>query len=329
MVTYKNPELLWLLLLVVPMAAYYIYRMFRGGVAITISTTAPLRNSPKTVLYYLRHIPFLLFLAAFCLVVISVARPQSTSTTSSSTTEGIDVVVALDISSSMLARDFTPDRFSAAKEISSRFILDRPNDRIGLAVFAGEAYTQSPLTSDHRTLVNLLSQVEMGLIEDGTAIGTGLATAVNRLRHSDSPSKVVVLLTDGVNNSGQIDPLTAAELAKEFGIRVYTIGVGTEGMAPYPAIDMWGDVVYQQAKVEIDEELLGQISEMTGGQYFRATDNASLESIYGEINQLEKVKIEVENRVDYQEHFLLYLSIALGLLLLMMLFNLFILRKIP
>ncbi len=329
MVTYKNPELLWLLLLVVPMVAYYIYRMFRGGVAITVSTTTPLKNSPKTPLYYLRHIPFLLFLGAFSFVVISVARPQSTSTTSSSTTEGIDVVMALDISSSMLARDFTPDRFSAAKEITSRFMLDRPNDRIGLVVFAGEAYTQSPLTTDHRTLVNLLSQVEMGLITDGTAIGTGLATAVNRLRHSASPSKVVVLLTDGVNNSGQIDPLTAAELAKEFGIRVYTVGVGTEGMAPYPAIDMWGDVVYQQAKVEIDEELLTQISEMTGGQYFRATDNASLESIYEEINQLEKVKIEVENRVDYEEHFTFYLLIALGLLLLMMIFNLFILRKIP
>ncbi len=328
-IEYKNPEILWLLFILVPMVGYYIYSLGRSGVAITISSTAAIKKTKRTVLYYLRHLPLVLLLGAIALIIVATARPQSTTTTSESTTEGIDVVLALDISSSMLARDFKPDRFTAAKEISSRFMLDRPTDRIGLVVFAGESYTQSPLTTDHRTLVNLLSQVEMGVIDDGTAIGTGLATAINRLRDSDSPSKVVVLLTDGVNNSGQIDPLTAAELAKEFGIRVYTVGVGTEGMAPYPAYDMWGDIVYQQAKVEIDEALLTQISEMTGGQYFRATDNASLESIYAEINTLEKAKVEIENQVNYQEHFGFYLLLAVGLLVAMMLFNFLVLRKIP
>lgn len=328
-VRFENPEILWALVAIVPIVGYYIYRTMRGGVAITISTTASVATAAKTWRYYLRHIPFVLLIIAIALLIIAAARPQSSESNSRSTTEGIDVVMALDISTSMLARDFQPDRFRAAKEISSRFMLDRPNDRIGLVVFAGEAFTQAPLTSDHRTLVNLLQQVEMGFIADGTAIGNGLATAVNRLRESTSPSKVVVLLTDGVNNSGQIDPTTAAELAKEFGIRVYTIGVGTEGVAPYPAYNEWGDVVFQNAKVEIDEKLLTQISQSTGGKYFRAIDNNSLENIYEEINQLEKAKIEVENSTRYHEMFAPFLLGAIGALLLMMIFNLLILRKLP
>ncbi len=328
-IRFENGWMLWLLLLLVPMVLYYIYTQRRGGVAVGVSSIEPVKSAGRTANYWIRHIPFALLCLAVGLTIFSAARPQSTSTTSNSTTEGIDIVVALDISTSMLARDFTPDRFAAAKEISSRFMLDRPSDRIGLVVFAGEAFTQAPLTSDHRTLVNLLSQVQMGIIADGTAIGNGLTTAVNRLRGSDSPSKVVVLLTDGENNSGQIDPLTAAEVAKEFGVKVYTIGVGSEGMAPYPAIDMWGDVVYQDVEVKIDEELLTEISEMTGGKYFRATDNSKLSEIYNEINQLEKAKIEVESSVSYQELFVPFLAAAIALLLLMALLNYLILRKIP
>ncbi len=327
---FENWSALWLLLLIVPMVLYYISEQIRGGVAVTLSSIEPLEGAYRTPLYWLRHIPFVLLVLAVALIIVSMARPQSLSTTTNSTTEGIDVVVTLDISTSMLARDFTPDRFQAAKAISSRFMLDRHNDRIGLVVFAGEAYTQAPLTTDHRTLVNLLSQVEMGVIDDGTAIGNGLTTAVNRLRQSNSPSKIVILLTDGENNSGQIDPLTAAELAKEFGVRVYTIGVGKEGMAPYPVYDdMWDEIIYQEKEVHIDEELLTQISELTGGKYFRATDNNKLTEIYSEINGLEKAKIDVESTVSYKELFVPYLLTALGLIVLMVLINYLVLRKIP
>lgn len=328
-VRFENEGILWLLLALIPLGGFYIYKIKKGGVTITISTIDGFHRARRTTLYYLRHIPFVLFAAAFSLVVIATARPQSSQSNTRTTSEGIDVVVALDISSSMLARDFKPDRFTAAKEISANFMLDRPSDRVGLVVFAGEAFTQAPLTTDHRTLVNLLAQVEMGFIADGTAIGNGLATAINRLRESESPSKVVILLTDGVNNSGQIDPLTAAELAKEFGVRIYTIGVGTQGVAPYPAYDAWGDLVFQNMKVEIDEELLTRISEETGGKYFRATDNQKLAAIYEEINQLEKVKVEVENSVKYYEMYTPFLLGALGALLMMMIFNYLILRRIP
>ncbi|MFI3286920.1 MAG: VWA domain-containing protein [Rikenellaceae bacterium] len=326
---FENIEVLWLLLIIVPMLGYYILRQKRGGVAIKLSSTQSLHRARHTYLYWLRHLPFVFLCSAIALIILAAARPQSSSSLSKSTTEGIDIVMALDISSSMLARDFKPDRFQAAKEISSRFILDRQNDRLGLVVFAGEAYTQSPLTTDQNTLVNLLAQVEMGVIADGTAIGNGLTTAVNRLRNSESPSKVIVLLTDGENNSGQIDPLTAAELAKEFGIRVYTIGVGTIGTAPYPAYDAWGDIVYQNMEVKIDDELLTNISEMTGGKYFRATDNDKLQEIYTEINSLEKAKVEVENSVRYTEHFALFLLWGLASLLLMVAFEYIIIRKIP
>ena len=222
--------------------------------------------------------------------------------------------MSLDLSGSMLARDFTPDRLGAAKEVASNFIMDRPNDRIGLVVFAGESFTQCPLTTDKRSLLNLLGSVKSGMIDDGTAIGNGLATAVNRLRESKAKSKVIILLTDGINNSGQIAPLTAAEIAQSYGIRVYTVGVGTMGMAPYPVIDMWGHLSFQPMKVEIDEKMLSQIAQMTGGKYFRATDNRRLKDVYDEINQLERSKVEVENFTRYQERFTLFVVLALILL---------------
>lgn len=297
------------------MVAYYIYRLRQGGGAtMRISTVDGVRRVPRSIKYYLRHLPIVLRSLAVVLIAVALARPQSAQHNSNSTTEGIDIVMSLDLSGSMLARDFTPDRLGAAKEVASNFIMDRPNDRIGLVVFAGESFTQCPLTTDKRSLLNLLGSVKSGMIDDGTAIGNGLATAVNRLRESKAKSKVIILLTDGINNSGQIAPLTAAEIAQSYGIRVYTVGVGTMGMAPYPVIDMWGHLSFQPMKVEIDEKMLSLIAQMTGGKYFRATDNRRLKDVYDEINQLERSKVEVENFTRYQERFTLFVVLALILL---------------
>ncbi|MDR0955239.1 MAG: VWA domain-containing protein [Rikenellaceae bacterium] len=324
-----NPQLLWLLLVLVPLVAYYVYRNRQGGAAIQVSSTQGLEGLTRTAKYYLRHLPFVLRCAAIALLIVALARPQTSESNETSTAEGIDIMMALDISGSMLARDFRPDRITAAKEITQNFINDRPNDRIGLVVFAGEAFTQSPLTTDKATLITLLSRVREGMIDDGTAIGNGLATAVNRLRKSSAASKVIILLTDGVNNSGQVAPLTAAEIAQTFGIRVYTIGIGTTGMAPTPAIDGYGRITYIQAPVEIDEEILTQISQMTGGQYFRATDNDKLRTIYEEINQLEKTQIEVDSQTRWFERFMPFALAALALVVLELLLRYFYFRRIP
>ena len=309
---FASPYYLWLLTLLVPMIGYYVWRTLQGGAAIRISSVAGVVRAPKTVRYYLRHLPFALRAAAFALLVVALARPQDVEQNVRTNTEGIDIMLAIDVSGSMLARDFKPDRITAAKEVAGSFIADRYGDRIGLVAFAGEAFTQSPLTTDQSTLQTLLARIRSGLIEDGTAIGNGLATAINRLRESEAKSKVIILLTDGVNNRGEIAPLTAAEIAKTQGIRVYTIGVGTEGMAPYPAIDMFGNITFVNQKVEIDEKTLTAISDMTGGKYFRATDKAKLKAIYDEINQLEKSKVEVTEHVSYHELYLAWVLAALG-----------------
>lgn len=326
---FASPYYLWLLTVLAPMIAYYIYRTRKGGATIQVSCVAGVVRAPRTVRYYLRHIPFVLRAGVFALLIVALARPQDVKQLSHSTTEGIDIVMAVDVSGSMLARDFKPDRITAAKEVAGSFIADRYGDRIGLVAFAGEAFTQSPLTTDQGTLQTLLARIRSGLIEDGTAIGNGLATAVNRLRESDAKSKVVILLTDGVNNRGEIAPQTAAEIAKAQGIRVYTIGVGTQGMAPYPAIDMFGEVTFVQQKVEIDEKTLGAIAEMTGGRYFRATDKAKLKAIYDEINQLEKSSVEVSERTSYTELFLPWALGAAALLLLEFLLSTLLLKRIP
>lgn len=328
-IRFENPKVLWLSVILVPMIAYYIYRTIQGRAAIRISSVESVAHLGHTARYWLRHVPFLLRCLVVLLLIIAIARPQSSEDKQNVNAEGIDIVMALDISGSMLARDFQPDRLTAAKDIGSKFIIERPTDRIGLVVFAGESFTQSPLTTDHVSLVNLMNQIQMGMIEDGTAIGNGLATAVNRLKESESPSKVVILLTDGVNNSGQIDPMTAAQIAQDYGIRVYTIGVGTEGMAPSPAFDSWGRLVFQMAKVEIDEKMLTTIADQTGGRYFRATDNTKLAEIYAEINQLEKVKVEVENFVKYSEVYHFWLLLAIGLLIVELLSRYIFLRQIP
>ena len=329
--TFHNPHLLWLLTLLLPAAGYYLYRLRKGGAALRISSVAGVLKAPRTVRYYLRHAPFVLRMAALATLVVALARPQSAEQNTRTNTDGIDIMLALDVSGSMLARDFRPDRLEAAKEVAGSFIADRYGDRIGLVAFAGEAFTQSPLTTDQGTLQTLLARIRSGLIEDGTAIGNGLATAINRLRESEAKSKVIILLTDGVNNRGEIAPQTAAEIAKAQGIRVYTIGVGTEGMAPYPAVDIYGTPTggTVMAKVEIDEKTLRSIAEQTGGQYFRATDKAKLKAIYDQINQLEKSKVEVTEHVTYHEQFLLWVLAGLGLLVLEFLFSNLVLKRIP
>lgn len=326
---FANPYLLWLLVLLAPMIAYYIYRTLQGGAAIRISTIEGVCRAPRTLRYWLRHAPFVLRCAAFVLLVVALARPQDVDEQRRSSAEGIDIMLAVDVSGSMLARDFKPDRITAAKEVAGRFIADRYGDRLGLVVFAGEAFTQSPLTTDQSTLQTMLSRIRSGIIEDGTAIGNGLATAINRLRESDAKSKVIILLTDGVNNRGEIAPLMAADIAADMGIKVYTIGVGTRGKAPYPVVDMFGNMSFQPMDVEIDEKTLEGIAERTGGRYFRATDNDKLQSIYDEINQLEKSKVEVTDYTVYHERFLALLLAALGVLLLEFVFSNIILKRIP
>ena len=326
---FANPYLLWLLALIVPMIAYYIYRTLQGGAAIRISSVAGVRNAPRTLRYWLRHVPFVLRMAAVALLIVALARPQDVEEQSRTNAEGIDIMLAIDVSSSMLARDFTPDRLSAAKEVAGEFIADRYGDRIGIALFAGEAFTQSPLTTDKSTLQTLLARVRSGIIEDGTAIGNGLATAINRLRESEAKSKVIILLTDGVNNRGEIAPLMAADIAADMGIKVYTIGVGTLGQAPYPAMDMFGNMTFQMMDVEIDEKTLEEIATRTEGLYFRATDKQKLKQIYDQINTLEKSKVEITDMTIYHERFVELLVLAMALLLAEFILDRIILKRIP
>ena len=326
---FESPHCLWLLTVLLPMTAYYIYRTLQGGAAIRLSSVEGVLNAPRTWRYYLRPLPFALRCAAVACLVVALARPRSAEQNTTASSEGIDIVMALDISGSMLARDFKPDRMGAAKQMAGEFVTARAGDRIGLVVFAGESFTQSPLTTDYATLQTLLSRVKSGLIEDGTAIGNGLATGINRLRESDAKSKVIILLTDGVNNRGQIAPLTAAEIAREQGIRVYTIGVGSRGEAPYPALDMFGNMTFVRQRVEIDEDTLREIASMTGGRYFRATDNAALRAIYAEINQLEKSRVEVSQFTTYTEEFLPWVLAAVLALLLEFLFHTLLLKRLP
>ena len=326
---FASPYYLWLLALIVPMIAYYVWRVRQGGAAIQISTVEGVLRAPKSVRYYLRHLPFVLRTAAYALLVVALARPQGIEQNVRTSTEGIDIMLSIDVSGSMLARDFKPDRITAAKEVAASFISDRVGDRLGLVVFAGEAFTQSPLTTDQSTLQTLLARIRSGLIEDGTAIGNGLATAINRLRESNAKSKVIILLTDGINNRGEIAPMTAAEIARAQGIRVYTIGVGSRGTAPYPAVDMFGNMTFINQKVEIDEKALTEIARLTGGRYFRATDKEKLQAIYDEINQLEKSRVEVTERITYHELFLGWVLAALALLTAELLLSNLVLKRIP
>jgi len=326
--TFKNPEFIYLLLVIVPMVVWYIFRQKRNTASIQVSSTAPVFKAPRSIRHYLRHSVFLFEIIAIALFVVVLARPQSSRNWENVTTEGIDIMIALDISSSMLAQDFQPNRLEAAKNVAMEFISGREYDRMGLVVFSGEAFTQVPLTTDRAVLLNLFKDIESGMIEDGTAIGNGLATSVARLKDSDAISRVVILLTDGENNSGEIAPVTAAEIAKTFGIRVYTVGVGSVGTAPYPVQTPYG-IQLRDMEVKIDEETLQEIAQIADGRYFRATGNTRLEEIYQEIDQLEKSKIEVREFSRKSEEFLPFALAGILFLVFSLLLRYTIFRSIP
>ncbi len=326
--TWRNPDYLYLLLLIPLLAGWYLYRHRNSAPEFRFSALAPfdgLAPSPKV---WLRHSLFVLRMLVLSLLIIALAGPQSVSSKQNVNIEGIDIVLAVDVSGSMLARDFTPDRIGAAKKIATQFINKRPNDRIGLVIFSGEAFTQAPLTTDHAMIKTLLGEIKSGMIEDGTAIGDGLATAVSRLKDSKARSKVIILLTDGVNNSGALDPESAAELAKMFGVRVYTIGVGSRGLAPYPVQTPFGTKM-QQMKVQIDEALLENIASQTGGKYFRADNNKKLQRVFSEIDKLEKSKIDVQQFMKKKEMFFPFAVLALILFVLEIGLRYTVFRSLP
>ena len=325
---FENLVCLWLLLLLIPYITWYLIWGRKSKASIRVSTVAMFESAGRGVRYYLQHLPFVLRCLVFTLIAIALARPRSSKEFERTSVEGIDIMLAMDVSTSMLAQDFKPNRLEAAKNIAVEFVSQRPTDRIGIALFAGESFVQCPLTTDQATLINLIATVQTDLIEDGTAIGDGLATAVSRLKDSEAKSRVIILMTDGVNNSGNIAPVSSAEIARMYGIRVYTIGIGTNGMAPYP-MSIYGRVQMMQMKVEIDEELLREIAKQTGGQYFRATDNTKLVEIYSQINEMEKTKSLVDSFPVYKEEFLHFALAAFCLLMLELFVKLFVLRRIP
>ena len=326
--TFHNPEYLFLLLLLIPIVFWYVWEMHDSDASLQISTHRNLKQFPKSKKIKLRHSLFVLRTLAITCIIIALARPQASNSWRTQSTEGIDIMMALDISGTMMAEDLKPNRLEAAKAVASEFILSRPNDNIGLVVFARESFTQCPLTIDHAVLINLFNGVKYGLIEDGTAIGLGLANAVNRIKDSKAKSKVIILLTDGSNNSGDIAPITAAEIAKTFGVRIYTIGVGTRGVVNIPVQTPMG-IQYQQVQSEFDEKSLQNIASLTGGKYFGATDNSKLRNIYKEIDQLEKTRIKVHEYNKKDEQFYVFSLLAFLFLTLEVLLRNTIFRRIP
>ena len=327
---FKNPLFFLLLLVLVPYIVWYVLRFKQSLPSLKVPDTTKYVKVPKTFRLYMMHLPFLLRLVLMTLVVCILARPQSKHSWSNTDVEGIDIMLAVDVSTSMLAQDFKPNRVEALKEIAQRFIEKRPNDNMGLTMFAGEAYTQCPLTTDHVVLMNLYNSVDCnmaarGIIDDGTAIGDGIMNAILRLKDSEAKSKVIILLTDGVNNSGNISPLTAAEIAKKYGIRIYTIGIGRNGMAPYP-LPTGGTAMLP---VEIDEQTMTKISNETGGQYFRAQKNAELDAIYQDIDKMERTKFNVKQFSRRSELYQPFAWAAMVVLLLEILLRIVVLKRLP
>ena len=316
-IIFAHPQFFWLLLLLPLMILWHFFWDKKSKPSVTISSTVAFKRA-KSLYNQLYHLLFLLRIIAVTLLIIALARPQTRSESAKTKiTEGIDIVMAIDVSASMRSQDLKPNRFEALKKVASQFVKDRPNDRIGLVIYAGESYTKTPVTSDKSIILNALSELTYGQIEDGTAIGMGLATAVNRLKESKAKSRVIILLTDGVNNTGFIDPQTAAELAAEYGIKVYTVGIGTNGMALSPyALNIDGSIIYRMQQVDIDEPLMKKIAKTTNGRYFRATNNQKLQQIYDEINQMETTKVEEFKYTEVDEKFRLWVLIA-GVLLLL------------
>ena len=325
---FANIEYLFLLLLLIPYIVWYILKHKKNNATLQMSDTNIYSDIKKSYKIYLLHAPFILRIIVLSLVILILARPQTTNNWQNSEVEGIDIMLAIDVSTSMLAEDLKPNRLEAAKDVAAEFISGRPNDNIGITLFAGESFTQCPLTVDHTVLLNLFQSINSGIVEDGTAVGMGIANAVSRLKDSKAKSKVIILLTDGTNNKGDISPLTAAEIAKSFGIRVYTIGVGTNGMAPYP-YPVGGTVQYVNMPVEIDEKTLTQIAGTTDGNYFRATSNSKLKEVYEEIDKLEKTKLSVKEYSKRQEEYRWFALAAFFCVLLEVLLRNSILKKIP
>ncbi|GAK38196.1 MAG: VWA domain-containing protein [Bacteroides graminisolvens] len=325
---FANIEYLFLLLLLIPYIVWYILKHKKNNATLQMSDTNIYSDIKKSYKIYLLHAPFILRIIVLSLVILILARPQTTNNWQNSEVEGIDIMLAIDVSTSMLAEDLKPNRLEAAKDVAAEFISGRPNDNIGITLFAGESFTQCPLTVDHTVLLNLFQSINSGIVEDGTAVGMGIANAVSRLKDSKAKSKVIILLTDGTNNKGDISPLTAADIAKSFGIRVYTIGVGTNGMAPYP-LRVAGTIQYINTPVEIDEKTLTQIAITTNGNYFRATNNSKLKEVYKEIDKLERTKLNVKQYSKRHEEYQWFALIALLFLLLEFYLRNSILKKIP
>ncbi len=324
-----HPEYLWLFTIYVPLIAWYIWKHRNAFPALEISSVMPFASLGRSFKEYLLHGLFLLRLAAIGCVIIVLARPQTRDSWRTSSTEGTDIILALDISSSMLARDFKPDRFEAAKDVAAKFVNGRESDNIGVVIFAGESFTAVPMTTDRSMLTNYINDIKMGMLEDGTAIGDGLATSINRIKDGKAKSKSIILITDGTNNTGNVAPLTAAEIAKKYGIKVYTIGVGRNGTAPMPQQNYYGGIDYVNMPVVIDEATLQQIANTTGGRYFRATGNTVLKDIFSEIDQLEKTQMDVKHFSHTEDNYMLWAWLALGLFLLEILLRHTVLRTIP
>ena len=325
-----HPGWLWLFLLFIPLIAWYVYNHRSSFPTLRMSTTQAFDAIPSSWRVWLTHLPFVLRLAALGCLIIILCRPQSRDSWSTSDVEGTDIIVAMDVSTSMLAKDFNPNRMESAKKVATQFVAGREHDNIGLVLFAGESFTQVPMTMDNATLVNAIGQIKMGLLEDGTAIGDGIATSINRIKDGKAKSKSIILLTDGSNNTGVVAPLTAAQIARQYGIKIYTIGVGSNGTAPYPvAIDYAGNIQYQTMPVVIDEATLQKIAAATGGKYFRATSGSVLRQVFKEIDSLEKTHLDVQRFTHTEDHYMPWALALLFLLVLATILDYTVLRHIP
>ena len=327
---FAKPQYLWLFLIYIPIIVWYIMKYKKAEPSVQISSLDAFAKMPTSYKVYLKHALLIIRMLAIACLIIILCRPQTHDSWESSKTEGTDIVISLDVSTSMLARDFNPDRFEAAKDVASQFISGRESDNIGIVIFAGESFTLVPMTTDKAILTNYIKEIQMGMLQDGTAIGDGLATAINRIKDGKAKSKSIILLTDGSNNTGVVAPLTAADIAKKFGIKVYTIGVGTNGTAEFPVgINAYGKVEYQRLPVVIDEATLKSISNKTGGKYFRATSKHVLKEIFAEIDKLEKTELDVRKYSQTEDDFMPWAFLLLGLVLLELIMRHTVLNRIP
>lgn len=326
---FAHPQYFWLFILYVPLIAWYIFRQRNAHPALSISSISAFAKMPRSWKQYLRHVMFALRMASIACVIVVLARPQLKDNWHTTSTEGTDIVLAIDVSSSMLAKDFQPDRLEAAKKVATKFIQGRESDNIGIVIFAGESLTGVPMTVDRTQLLNYIQGINMNMLEDGTAIGDGIATSLNRLKEGKAKSKSIILLTDGSNNTGVVAPITASEVAKELGVKIYTIGIGTNGNAPYPTRNMFGKIEYVPQPVVIDEATLKTVADNTGGRYFRATGNKVLEDVFAEIDALEKTQMDVRHFSHTEDDYALWAWLAFSFFALEMILRYTVIRSIP